>query len=262
MTTMTSYAHGVPSWIDLATPDPTAAKAFYSELFGWHFDDQPTDTDGVDYTMADLRGQPTAGIMQLSAEMAASGMPPFWSTYVAVDDIDTAVGKVEPAGGSVMQPSMDAMEAGRFAVVADPAGAVICMWEAKEHIGAGVVNEHGAFSWSELITPDPAAVAPFYNAVFGWTAQAAAMPTGTYTLFAVAGGNENGIAGAMAPPVEGMPAFWGVYFMVDDAAATVGLAKTLGAQIVMEATEMPGVGTLATLIDPHGAAFSVMQPPS
>ena len=262
MTTMTSYAHGVPSWIDLATPDPTVAKAFYGELFGWHYDDQPTDSDGTDYTMADLDGRAAAGMMQLSAEMAASGMPSVWTTYVTVDDIEAAVGKVEPAGGSVMQPPMDAMEAGRFAVVADPAGAVFCMWEAKEHIGAGVVNEHGAFSWSELITPDPAAVASFYNAVFGWTAQTAPMPTGTYTLFAVAGGNENGIAGAMPPPVEGMPAFWGVYFMVDDAAATVALAKTLGAQVLMDATEMPGVGTLATLMDPGGAAFSVMQPAS
>lgn len=259
MTTMTAYAHGVPSWIDLATPDPTSAKAFYGALFGWHFDDQPTDNDGSDYTMADLDGRATAGMMQLSPEMAASGMPPAWTTYVTVDDIDAAADKVGSAGGSVMQPPMDAMDAGRFAVVADPAGAVICIWEAKEHIGAGVVNEHGAFSWCELITPDPAAVAPFYNEVFGWTAQTAPMPTGSYTLFTVPGGNENGIAGAMAPPVEGMPAHWGVYFMVNDAAATVAMARTLGAQVLMDATEMPGVGTLATLMDPHGAAFSIMQ---
>ncbi len=260
MTTMTSYAHGVPSWIDLATPNPGAAKDFYGALFGWHYDDRPTDTDDVDYTMADLDGHAAAGIMQLSGEMAASGMPPFWSTYVSVDDIDRAVGKVEPAGGSVMQPAMDVMGAGRFAVVADPAGAVICMWEAREHIGAGVVNEHGAFSWCELITPDPVAVAPFYDAVFGWTTQTVPMPTGTYTLFTVAGGNENGIAGAMAPPVEGLPSYWGVYFMVDDAAQTVATARTLGAQVLMDATEMPGVGTLATLMDPAGAAFSIMEP--
>ena len=176
--------------------------------------------------------------------------------------IDAAVGSMEPAGGTVMQPPMDAMDAGRFAVVADPAGAVICMWEAKEHIGAGVVNQHGAFSWSELMTPDPAAVAPFYSAVFGWTAQTMPMPTGSYTVFMVAGGNEDGIAGAMAPPVEGMPSYWGVYFMVDDAAATVATARTLGAQVLMDATEMPGVGTLATLMDPGGAAFSIMQPTS
>jgi predicted enzyme related to lactoylglutathione lyase len=259
MATMTSYPYGVPSWIDLATPDPAASKAFYTALFGWEYDDQPTDGPG-DYTMARLGGRNAAGMMQLSTEMAANGMPPVWSTYVTVDDIEATLAKVEAAGGTTMGPAMDAMDAGRFAVIADPSGAVICLWEARDHIGADVVNEHGAFSWSELITPDPAAIAPFYEAVFGWTAQSAPMPTGTYTVFHVDGGNEDGIAGAMAPPVDGMPAFWGVYFAVDDVAATVEIARELGAHIVMEATPVPGVGTLATIVDPQGAAFSIMSP--
>lgn len=262
MTTMTSYANGVPSWVDLATPDPATSKEFYGQLFGWEFEDQPTDTDGADYAMANLGGQAAAGVMQLSDEMAASGMPPVWTTYVTVDDLDASMAKVEPAGGSLMGPAMDVMEAGRMAVVADPAGAVFCLWEPGEHIGAGAVNEPGAFSWSELITPDPAAVAPFYDAVFGWTAETALMPAGPYTVFSVDGGNENGIAGAMPPPVEGMPAAWGVYFTVADARATVETARSLGAQVLMEATELPGVGTLASVMDPHGAAFSIMQAPS
>ena len=260
MPTMTSYPNGVPSWIDLATPDPAASKEFYAALFGWEYDDQATDQEGVDYTMAQRNGHSAAGMMQLSPEMAASGMPPVWSTYVAVDDLDAAVARVEPAGGAVMQPAMEVMDAGRMAVIADPAGAVICLWEAHGHAGAGVVNEHGAFSWSELITPDPAAVAPFYGAVFGWTVETVPMPTGEYTVFHVAHGNENGIAGAMAPPVAGMPAFWGVYFNVDDAAATVAAARELGAQIMMDATPTPGVGTLATIVDPQGAVFSIMGP--
>jgi predicted enzyme related to lactoylglutathione lyase len=262
MTTVTSYPHGVPSWLDLATPDPAASQRFYTALFGWDFDRQPTDNPDGDYIMARRNGHDAAGMMQLSPEMAASGMPPVWSAYVTVDDLDAAVSKVEAAGGAVRQPSMDAMDAGRFAVIADPAGAVICLWQAKEHLGAGIVNEHGAFSWCELITPDPAAVVPFYEAVFGWTAETAPMPNGDYTLFRVEGGNENGIAGAMAPPMEGMPAFWAVYFMVDDAAAAVATAKELGAQVMMEATPMPGVGTLATIVDPQGAVFSLMQPES
>ncbi len=260
MTTMTSYPNGVPSWIDLATPDPAASKEFYAALFGWEYDDQPTDQEGTDYTMALRNGHSAAGMMQLSPQMAAGGMPPVWSTYVAVDDLDATVAQVEAEGGAVMQPPMDVMDAGRMAVAADPSGAVICLWEASNHIGAEVVNEHGAFSWSELITPNPAAVAPFYGAVFGWTAETVPMDSGEYTVFHVAEGNENGIAGAMAPPMEGMPAFWGVYFNVDDAATTVAAARELGAQIMMDATPMPGVGTLATIVDPQGAAFSIMCP--
>jgi uncharacterized protein len=260
MTTMTAYPNGVPSWVDLATPDPDASRSFYAALFGWDYDVEPTDQPGSDYVMARKDGHSAAGMMQLSDQMAASGMPPVWSTYVSVGNVEAAVAKVTPAGGTVLQPPMDVMDAGRMAVVADPAGAVICMWQAEQHIGAEVVNEHGALTWTELITPDPAAVIPFYSEVFGWTAQTAPMPAGEYTVFHVAGGNENGIAGAVPPPMPGMPAFWGVYFNVDDAAATVAKARALGAQVLMEPTPMPGVGTLATLVDPQGAAFSVMTP--
>ena len=103
-------------------------------------------------------------------------------------------------------------------------------------------------------------MAPFYAAVFGWTIETVPMQAGVYTVFHVADGNESGIAGAMEPPIDGMPAFWGVYFNVDDAATTVASARELGAQIMMDATQMPGVGTLATIVDPQGAVFSIMGP--
>ena len=260
MTTMTTYPHGVPSWIDLATPDPAASKAFYSELFGWEYSDEPTDQPGVDYTMARSAGRDAAGIMQWTEQMAAAGMPPVWTPYVTVDDLDATVAKVQPAGGTVLQPPIDVMDAGRMAVIADSTGAVLALWTARSHIGCGVVNEHGALAWTELMTPDPAAAAAFYENVLGWTAQTVPMPTGEYTVFHVAGGNEQGIAGAMAPPMAGVLAYWGIYFRVDDAAATVARAESLGAKVLMPATEMPGVGTLAALTDPQGAVFSVMTP--
>lgn len=260
MTTMNVYASGVPSWIDLATPDPEASKGFYSELFGWTYDDQPTDQPGSDYTMAFKDGHSAAGMMKLSQEMAASGMPPVWTTYITVIDADATAAAVGPAGGIVLQPPMDVMDAGRMAVLADPAGAVICCWEPKEHPGAGVVNEHGALTWNELMTPDPSAVAGFYATVFGWTSETVPMPEGEYTVFHVDGGSEDGIAGAMAPPMPGIPSYWGVYFHVDDVAAVVAEAKELGAQVMMDTTTIEGVGTMAAIADPQGAVFSVMTP--
>ncbi len=260
MTTMTSYPDGVPSWTDLATPDPVAAKAFYAELFGWEYGDEPTDRPGTDYAMARKGGQNAAGVMQLSEQMAASGMPPVWTTYVSVSDIDAAVATVEPAGGTVLQPPMDVMDAGRMAVLADPTGAVIALWQPRDHIGAEVVNEHGALTWNELLTPDPGRAAAFYEQVLGWSARTAPMPTGDYTVFFVPGGNESGIAGAMASPAPGMPAHWGVYFHVDDVEAAVTSARELGAQVMMEPTSIPQVGTFAALVDPQGAAFSLMTP--
>jgi predicted enzyme related to lactoylglutathione lyase len=260
MTTVTSYVSGTPSWVDLATPDPGAARSFYAALFGWDYDDEPTDQPGVDYTMARMGGKAVAGMMVLSEEMAASGLPPVWSSYVTVDDLEAAVPRVGPAGGAVLQPPMEVMDAGRMAVVADPAGAVICLWAAKEHIGAEVVGEHGALVWNELITPDPAAVAPFYATVLGWTIETAPMEGGDYTLFHVEGGSPDGVAGAMAPPMPGIPAYWGVYFQSDDVAATVDTARALGAQVLLEPMAIPEVGIIATIADPQGAVFSVMRP--
>ena len=85
------------------------------------------------------------------------------------------------------------------------------------------------------------------------------MPGTECAVFSVPDGNENGIAGAMSPPME-MPSVWLVYFNVDDASATVAKAKELGATVIMDATPMPGIGTLAALTDPQGAMFSIMTP--
>lgn len=260
MPVMTSYPHGVPSWIDIATPDPAGSKTFYGAIFDWEFDDQPTDQPGIDYTMARRGEHGVAGMMQLTEEMAASGMPPVWTSYVAVDDLDATVDKVGPAGGTVLQPPMQVMDAGRMSVLADPSGAVFALWEPMAHLGAGIVNEPGTLGWNELITPDPAATATFYRAVLGWSTEIFPMPEGEYTVFHADGGNDGGIAGAMEPPMPGMPPFWGVYFIVDDVAATVDLASELGATVLMPTTEMAGVGILAALLDPQGAGFSVMSP--
>lgn len=262
MAEVTSYVHGTPSWIDLATPDPAAARDFYGSLFGWEFSEEPTDQEGVNYIMVTKGGKTVAGMMELTSEMAESGMPPCWSSYVTVDDLERTVAKVEPAGGSVRQPPMDVMEAGRMAVIADPAGAVICLWQKKQHIGSELVNEHGTLTWNELITPDPGKAAEFYADVLGWTAQTEPMPNGNYTVFHTEGGNPNGIAGAMEPPMPGMPPFWGVYLAVDDCDKTMEEAKGSGAQVLAGPMDIEGVGRMATFMDPQGAAFSVMQPPS
>lgn len=260
MTTVTSYPPGVPNWVDLATPDPAASKAFYGELLGWSYRDEPTDRPGVTYTMATKDGRAVAGMMQLSEEMAAAGMPPVWSCYVATDDVEGVAAKVADAGGQVLQPPMDVMTSGRMAIVSDPGGAILGLWQAADHIGAEVVNEHGALTWTELMTTDPEAVVPFYRTLFGWTAQTAPMPTGAYTVFFVEGGSPDGIAGAMALPEEEMPAYWGVYFHVDDVEATVTRARQLGAHVLLEPMAVPQVGTLATLADPQGAVVSLMTP--
>lgn len=256
MPTRTSYAQGTPSWVDLATSDVAAARSFYGQLFGWEYEENPTGPDGGVYVMATKGGANAAGIMDLSPEMAAGGVPPMWSTYLAVDDLDATASKVEGAGGQVMMPPMDVMEAGRMALVVEPSGAVVGLWQAADHIGAEVVNEHGALIWNELLSPDVPAAAAFYDAVLGMGTETVDMPMGPYTIFTADGEQ---VAGAMAPPMEGVPAHWAVYFAVDDCDAAVAKVQELGGACFAEPMDIPP-GRMAGLSDPQGAMFFVLQP--
>ena len=159
-----SYEPGTPSWVDLATTDQAASKSFYGALLGWTFEDMPVG-DGVVYSMATIRGRNAAAIAPQQAEQIAAGVPPHWQMYITVTDVDAAAAKVEGAGGSVHVPPFDVMDAGRMAVITDPSGAFFMLWTAKQNVGAAVVNEPGAFTWSELIAPPNDRTASFYNAV-------------------------------------------------------------------------------------------------
>lgn len=258
MTEITAYAAGTPCWADLTTPDPQAAQAFYAALFGWGFE-EPSADDESDYTMCLLRGKPVAGLQQLTEPMQAGGMPPVWASYVAVDDAATTATTAASAGGRIFLPPRQVARAGTMAIIIDSTGAVLCLWQADQHAGAALAGEHGTVCWTELMTHDVAAAASFYAEVLGWSATTVPMPTGDYTIFNTPGGDERGVAGAMPPPVE-MPAAWGVYFQVDDLAATCALATSSGAAVLFGPSVVPGVGTIATVADPQGAVFSLLQP--
>jgi predicted enzyme related to lactoylglutathione lyase len=246
------YIPGTPNWIDLQTSDQKAAKSFYGSLFGWTFDDLPID-ENTSYSMAMLKDRQAAAIAPLG-DMAAQGVPPHWNSYISVSDVDATAALVAPAGGTVMMPPFDVMDAGRMCVIADPTGAVVNVWQAKNNIGAGIVNEAGAWSWNELITDDVPKAAAFYNKVFGWTANDYG-PDANYTELKLGG---DSIAGAMNPPMPGIPNVWGIYFSVDDCDATVEKAKSLGAALFAGPNDIEP-GRFAVLADPQGAMFSVIK---
>ncbi|NNE11442.1 MAG: VOC family protein [Ilumatobacter sp.] len=256
MTVRTSYQHGTPSWIDLSTSDPDAARKFYGALFGWEFDVNPTDQGG-DYIMARKGEHAAAGMMQQQPEQAAMGIPPMWNTYVTVDDIEATVGEVEGAGGSVMMPPMQVMEAGHMAVIADPTGAVVCLWQAEQHIGSEVVNEPGALCWNEVMTNDVPTASAFYSQLFGWGTDEMDMgEMGTYTVYML---GEDAIAGGTGlPPVEGVPPHWGTVFAVADCDATLEAVTANGGQVMAGPFDTP-VGRSGACADPQGATFQIIQ---
>src|ERR671936_516939 len=159
------YLPGVPCWIDTSQPDPQAAVAFYGGLFGWEFENaMPPDAPG-EYHIARIRGGDVAAVSS-----QPEGGPPMavWNTYIWVDSADDAAAKVQDAGGTVVTAPFDVMQAGRMAVCTDPEGAAFCIWEANEHRGARIVNEHGSLNFNNLNTRDADGAKRFYGAVFGW----------------------------------------------------------------------------------------------
>ena len=248
MPEMTKYEHGVPSWVDIGTPDVAAGVKFYSELLGWT--SQDLGEEAGHYTMVYKDGKMVAAISG-----ATDPGPPRWTTYINVDDVDGVVTRVKDAGGQVVVEPMDVMTAGRMAIFVDTTGAFIAAWQPGDHKGAELVNEAGALTWNELATSDLAKSKAFYGDVFGWTWAG----SDEYAEPQVAGRT---IAGVMPRP-EAIPAevpdHWLVYFGVDDVDASVKEAEGLGATLLTGPMDIPGTGRFAVLSDPQGAAFAVFK---
>jgi hypothetical protein len=253
----TEYAQGTPCWIDLQTTDQSGGKKFYTSLLGWSYDDRSMPGTSAVYSMALLSGETVAAIAPMPPG-APEGMPPMWNTYLAVDDVDAAAEKVVPAGGQVLMPPMDIVDSGRMAFVADPTGATVGLWQANQHIGATLVNEPGTLIWNELITDKPDSALAFYEAVVGLTHSTMEMAPGEQYRVLKAGGTD--VGGCMEPPMPDVPNCWHVYFAVDDTDAFAAKATAEGGQVTAEPFDVPGVGRIAVLTDPHGAVFSVMTP--
>lgn len=116
--------HGAFSWSELATTDPEAAKAFYGELLGWTFQDNPMP--GMTYSMIKNGEEAVGGLMPMP-QNAPEGMPPSWGCYVTVADVDAVVAKVPELGGTVLLPPHDIPTVGRMTIIRDPQGAFISL---------------------------------------------------------------------------------------------------------------------------------------
>ena len=256
MVEVTAYEPGTPSYIDLATTDLNAAKSFYGALFGWDATDMPAGDQGI-YTMLSKNGKDVAGLYELSPEMAAAGVPPNWTTFITVADVDAAVEAVRAAGGAVVTEPFDVMTSGRMAVAQDPSGATFAMWQAKQSIGSYLINEPGALMWNELQTNDTAGAESFYAEVFGWKAETTDMPGGPYTSFQV---GDRAVAGMMEirPEWGPVPPNWSIYLAVADCDASIEKAVSLGATLEMEPMDVSEAGRFALLQDPQGAYFYIM----
>jgi uncharacterized protein len=254
---MPEFPPGTPSWVELSSPDADASAAFYGALMDWAATQPGPVEETGGYRMFQQGDQRIAGLMPHMQE----GQPTAWATYVSVADADQAAERVKAAGGSVIVEPMDVMDIGRMAFFADPAGAVFGVWQPRAFAGADLVNEPNSLCWNEVLTRDAAAGKAFYPAVFGWTASRpsfAGAPE-SYTVWERDGAPVGGMmemSEEWFPPE--VPPHWSVCFAVADCDATVAKARELGATVTNEPMDMP-IGRFAGLVDPQGAAFTVMQ---
>jgi predicted enzyme related to lactoylglutathione lyase len=264
------YEPGVPCWVDTWQPDAEAAVAFYTQMFGWEVEDtMPPGTPGQHF-MCRLRGRDVAAIAS-----RPEGAPPVtaWGTYVWVGSADDTVAKVIDEGGEVVKEPFDSLDGGRIAIVADPAGAALGVWQPGAHRGAQLVNEPGAWSMSALNTPDSKSATAFYGAVFGWETETMDLGGGEITLWRLPGyvGGEpqqpvsREVVATMAPmtsdsfPGEAVP-HWSVDFWIDDVDVAAEKAARLGGRVIAPPYQIPAAGLRqAVLADPQGAMFSVTK---
>ena len=255
MPEITKYQHGTPSWLDLATTDLDGAERFYGQLFGWEFKREPVG-EGQFYSMGYLKGKTVAGIMERSREQTEQVVPPGWYTYITVQDVDAVAVKVEKLGGRLISEPFDVFDSGRMAMLQDPEGAFVSLWQAKDHIGAGLVNEPGTLVWNELVADDPQKLASFYGSLLDIEMKPMeGMPE--YKLFTVGG---NSVAGIFkkTEQMKELPSHWSIYFAVEDTDSIAEKTTALGGKVLKPPADTP-MGRFAVLQDPQGAAFQVIS---
>ncbi|GAB0104240.1 VOC family protein [Nocardia sp. JMUB6875] len=251
----TDFVNGSPSWLDLGSPEPGAAAAFYAAVFGWQFQSAGPDAGG--YGMFQLDGKTVAGLGPLTEEGARSA----WTVYFQTPDADATAKAAEQAGGTIRTEAFDIPGAGRMANLTGPLGAQFAVWQPGEFAGFEIANTAGALVWVELHVSDPAAAAAFYTTVFDWRAAQSDMPDMPYTILSPGEGDQDATSfGGIAPLQPGEHPHWLPYFGVEDVDGRVEAAAAASGTIIVPAMDIPTVGRFAVLADPFGALFALLKP--
>ncbi len=241
-------------WYDLATTDVEAAKSFYKTVVGWDAEAIPN----MEYNVYHIGQARIAGVMPLPEHLRANNVPPHWNGYIGVADVDQEAERVKTEGGEIRHAATDIPGVGRFAVVADPQGAVFILFKgATDGPPTPAPMSAGRVGWHELYTKDWPAALRFYGGMFGWTpANTIDMgPMGTYQLFSYGGRDQGGIMNAP----QGMHPGWLFYFVVDGIDLAARRVQDAGGLVFQGPQEVPGGAWIIQCRDPQGAAFALVS---
>lgn len=250
---------GTTTWLDLGTTDLAAAQDFYTGLFGWTFEDAGEEYGH--YRMVRNGGALVGGAMDVAGMTCPDGdpLPSEWGVYLAVDDLDARLESARAAGAQVVVPAHDAGRAGRFAVVLDPAGNAIGLWQAGEVEGYEFTAAAGSPVWFELMTHEVEVAERFYTEVLDATLVPMAEEMADDSFHYVTNGAQDeatwglGDATGVIPEGEGG---WRIYYAVDACDAAVERITELGGSLLDGPVDSP-FGRIATVADPTGASFQI-----
>lgn len=238
-------------WINVMTPQPATARAFFASLLGWQYEEMP----GLGH-LVKVEGSPVGGLFDLDAPGTPAGVPPHIGVMVKVASADEAAARAVELGGRA-RPPFDIMENGRMACCTDPNGANFDVWQPRAKPGTEVDPLlHGAPSWFETLTSDTDRAGAFYGGLFGWRPEP--MEGSHYITFRL---GDDFVGGMMRITADmgDFPPHWGVYFTVDDVDGAERQAASLGATVCVPAQDVPRVGRFCGLISPQGVAFYVIR---
>ena len=250
----TAVAHK-PVWTDLATSNPEGARKFYSAVFGWRVEVNPDPKYGG-YAIATAGGKDVAGIGPKQMDEA----PTAWTVYIGVANAAESAKQAEAAGGKIIAPVMEVGDQGHMAIIQDPSGAYLGLWQATNMQGAQTTGAN-SMGWAELNSRGFDKAEPFYKKLFGWGEKKSPMTEGQkgdYTEFQLHG---NSIAGGMEmnPIVPAqVPSYWMVYFNVDNVDKSFEKVIAEGGKEMLSPQNMPG-GRFAIVSDPQGASFGLLK---
>jgi hypothetical protein len=251
-----ALANGVPCWMDLLTSDTARAREFYGRVLGWTGLEASEEFGG--YFMFTVGGAPVAGCMPAQPGMDIADV---WGTYLTEDDVAAALARATEHGGSVRVPVTPVADLGIQAIIGDPSGARIGIWQPGTFPGFGPVGtgKPGTPAWFELHTREHAGSVAFYRDALGWQPKVVS-DTDEFRLTAIehGGGPVAGIMDASGYLPAGEGPRWEVYLSVDNADKALETAAELGGTVLREATDTP-YGRIGSAADPMGARFSVVS---
>ncbi|MDQ0755013.1 VOC family protein [Arthrobacter sp. B3I4] len=258
MAIRSGFSEGEVCWADLQTADVAAAKEFYSALFGWRYEDEPTP-DGRSYSKAFLGSELVTVIAPQNTQQLDAATPGRWNVYFAAADAAALAADVPHAGGTLDFGPEAVGDTGVMVFLTPPGGGTTGVWQQGSHFGAARTEEPGALAWVELLTPEPRAAVGFFQTLFGHDVTEYPQDDGgTYTTLVVGGTEVAGIA--TVPEAEAnLEPGWQVYFGVPSVAEAVAAARAAGGVVLVEPEDIEEAGTIATLRDPQGGVFSLLE---